>query len=89
MLEKTLLIQNKLGLHARAATKLVKHASRYSSDITITANGKTVAAKSIMGVMLLAANKGTEIIITISGKDEAKAMHDLEKLINNKFEEEE
>ena len=89
MLEKKLLIQNKLGLHARASTKLVQHASRYASKITITANDKTVAAKSIMGVMLLAASKGTEIILTISGSDEIEAMADLENLINNKFEEEE
>ena len=89
MLEKKLLIQNKLGLHARASTKLVQHASRYLSKITITANNKTVAAKSIMGVMLLAASKGTEIILTISGSDEIEAMADLENLINNKFEEEE
>lgn len=89
MLEKKLLIQNKLGLHARASTKLVQHASRYLSKITITANNKTVAAKSIMGVMLLAASKGTEIILTVSGSDEIEAMADLENLINNKFEEEE
>jgi len=89
MLEKKLLIQNKLGLHARASTKLVQHASRYASKITITANNKTVAAKSIMGVMLLAASKGTEIILTVSGSDEIEAMADLENLINNKFEEEE
>ncbi len=89
MLEKKLLIQNKLGLHARASTKLVQHASRYASKITITANNKTVAAKSIMGVMLLAASKCTEITLTVSGSDEIEAMADLENLINNKFEEEE
>jgi len=89
MLQKKLLIQNKLGLHARASTKLVQHASRYASKITITANDKTVAAKSIMGVMLLAASKGTEITLTVSGNDEIEAMADLENLINNKFDEEE
>jgi len=89
MLQKELTIQNKLGLHARASTKLVQHASRYASEITITANHKTVAAKSIMGVMLLAASKGTKIILAISGKDEIEAMADLENLITNKFEEEE
>jgi phosphocarrier protein HPr len=89
MLQKKLLIQNKLGLHARASTKLVQHASRYASKITITTNDKTVAAKSIMGVMLLAASKGTAIILTVSGSDEIEAMADLENLINNKFDEEE
>lgn len=88
MLQKKLIIQNKLGLHARASTKLVKHASRYLSDIKITTKDKTVQAKSIMGVMLLAANKGTEILLTISGEDETEAMADLENLINNKFDEE-
>jgi phosphocarrier protein len=89
MLQKELTIQNKLGLHARASTKLVKHASRYLSEITITANKKTVAAKSIMSVMLLAASKGTKIILKISGSDEIEAMADIENLINNKFGEEE
>ncbi len=89
MLEKELIIQNKLGLHARASTKLVKHASHYLSEITITVNDKTVAAKSIMGVMLLAASKGTKIILKVSGSDEIEAMADIENLINNKFEEEE
>ena len=85
MLKKELTIKNKLGLHARASTQLVKHASRYASEINITANQKTVAAKSIMGVMLLAASKGTKIILEVSGNDEIEAMADLENLINNKF----
>lgn len=89
MLEKELIIHNKLGLHARASTKLVKHASHYLSEITITVNDKTVAAKSIMGVMLLAASKGTKIVVKVSGSDEIEAMADIENLINNKFEEEE
>ncbi|KPJ67093.1 MAG: phosphocarrier protein HPr [Coxiella sp. DG_40] len=88
MIQKKLLIKNKLGLHTRAASKLVQHASCYASDIKITVNSKTVSAKSIMGVMLLAASKGTKIILTISGKDEAKAMADLESLIDDKFGEE-
>jgi phosphocarrier protein len=89
MLQKKLTIQNKLGLHARASTKLVKHAFRYLSEITITANKKTVAAKSIMSVMLLAAGKGTKITLKVSGSDEIEAMADLENLINNKFGEKE
>ena len=88
MLQKTLVITNKLGLHARAAAQLVKHASRYISKIHITAKNKTVPAKSIMGVMLLAASKGTEITFTINGPDEQQAMRNLENLITNKFGEE-
>ncbi len=89
MIQKSLIIKNKLGLHTRAASKLVQHASRYGSDISITANNKTVSAKSIMELMLLAASKGTKIILTISGDDEIEAMADLESLINNRLKEEE
>ena len=88
MLVKKLQIINKLGLHARAATKLVKHALHYQSEITISAKNKTAQAKSIMGVMLLAATKGTEITLTIDGKDEIEALADLENLVTNKFGEE-
>lgn len=88
MLEKTLTISNKLGLHARAATKLVKHAARYASEIKINTKGKSVNAKSIMGVMLLAASKGTEVIIQVNGKDEIEAMADIDALISDKFGEE-
>ncbi|MBN2690096.1 MAG: HPr family phosphocarrier protein [Gammaproteobacteria bacterium] len=88
MLKKTLTIKNKLGLHARASTKLIKHAMRYTSDIHITVDDKTANGKSIMGIMLLAANLGTEIILEINGPDEQDAMQDLETLINNKFDEE-
>lgn len=89
MIQKRLVIKNKLGLHTRAASKLVQHASCFVSDISITVDDKTVSAKSIMELMLLAANKGTKIILTISGDDENEAMADLESLINDKFEEEE
>lgn len=85
MLEQTLTITNKLGLHARAAGKLVKHALRYSSKINITANAKTVAAKDIMDVLLLAASKDTKITLTATGIDETEAINDLSQLINEKF----
>ncbi|MCK4608591.1 MAG: HPr family phosphocarrier protein [Gammaproteobacteria bacterium] len=89
MLTKKLTISNKLGLHARASTKLVQHATRYASDIQLATESKTVAAKSIMGVMLLAASRGTEVELIINGSDEIEAMADLESLIMNKFGEEE
>jgi phosphocarrier protein HPr len=89
MIQKKLVIKNKLGLHIRAASKLVQHASCFASDIIITVNNKTASAKSIMEVMLLAASKGTKIILTISGDDEVEAMTDLESLINDEFGEEE
>lgn len=89
MIQKKLLIKNKLGLHIRAASKLVQHATCFASDIEINVNHKIASAKSIMEVMLLAAKKGTEIILTISGDDEIEAMVDLENLINDKFGEEE
>jgi len=88
MLSKTLTIKNKLGLHARAAAKLVKTAFKYASKIEITANDKTVPAKSIMGVMLLAASKGTKIKLVADGPDAQEAMAALTELINDKFGEE-
>ena len=88
MLEQNLTISNKLGLHARAAAKLVKIALRYRNDITITTKNKTVQAKDIMELLLLEASKGTEITLTVSGPDEKDAMDDLATLINNKFGEE-
>ena len=78
-------IVNKLGLHARASSKLTKLASQFKSEVWATRNGRRVNAKSIMGVMMLAANKGTEITLEIEGPDET-AMHDaLVQLINNYF----
>lgn len=87
MIKKPLIIINKLGLHARAAAKLTNLAKQFSSQIELTANGKTVDCKSVMSLMLLAASKGTDIELTISGDDEAVAMQRLEKLINNRFDE--
>jgi len=85
MQHKKITIINKLGLHARAAAKLVQTASACSSDIFIQLNEKKVNAKSIMGIMMLAASKGTTIEITTSGSDETDALAALEALIADRF----
>lgn len=85
---KSLKITNKLGLHARAAAKIVALSSKFKSKITI-ANGKKIAdAKSIMKILMLAAPRNTEIKIKTIGKDEEKAMNALEELFLRKFDEE-
>ncbi len=89
MQERSVTIVNKLGLHARAAAKLVTMASGYSSDVDIAREGQTVNGKSIMGVMMLAASKGTELLIRTSGNDEQEAADNLEKLVADKFGEQE
>ncbi len=89
MLTKELTIINKLGLHARAAAKFVARASRYASHIEIGRGDKIVNGKSIMGVMMLAASKGTQIELRINGEDENEALADLENLIANRFGEDE
>jgi phosphocarrier protein len=81
-------IVNKLGLHARAAAKLVSLAGEFKSEITIGRAEQQVNAKSIMGVMMLAAAKGTPVKICAHGKDEAKALDALTRLISNRFGEE-
>ncbi|MCS5710722.1 HPr family phosphocarrier protein [Candidatus Berkiella aquae] len=88
MIKKELQIINKLGLHARAAAKLVQTASRYASLIELTRNGKTVNGKSIMGVMMLAASQHSFIEVRIEGEDEVDAFNAIEKLIANRFGEE-
>ncbi|SMF54188.1 phosphocarrier protein [Alteromonadaceae bacterium Bs31] len=87
MQEKPIQIINKLGLHARAATKLANLAMRYSCKVDVEAKGKTTNAKSIMSLMLLAASKGTDIVLRTEGDDEAEAMEALVTLINNRFDE--
>ena len=89
MISKQITIINKLGLHARAAAKLVSLASTFDSDIRVDKEGKTVNGKSIMGVMMLAAGKGSEIILYTDGDDEEESMNKLEELINNRFNEDE
>ncbi|MDK2122565.1 HPr family phosphocarrier protein [Parachitinimonas caeni] len=80
-------IINKLGLHARASSKLTQLAGRYKCEVWLTRNGKRVNAKSIMGVMMLAAAKGSKISIETNGADEEAALAALVELINNRFDE--
>ena len=87
MPNKPLLIINKLGLHARAAAKLTQTASRFSCNIELSANDKKVDCKSVMSLMLLAANQGTPIEIFTQGEDEIEALNAIEELINNRFDE--
>jgi phosphocarrier protein len=84
-MKQDILIINKLGLHARASTKLTQTASQFKSDIWIERNGRRVNAKSIMGVMMLAASKGSTVSLEATGEDEALAMEALMALINNRF----
>lgn len=88
MLDQEFTIVNKLGLHARASALFVKTASRFRSDIKIEREGIAVNGKSIMGIMMLAAAKGTRIKVIIEGEDEAEAMAALGELIANGFGEE-
>ena len=85
MLQQTTTIVNKLGLHARAAAKFVTQASLFESEINLIRNGQNVNGKSIMGVMMLAAAKGSDIELIIDGADEAQAMQSLLELIANRF----
>jgi len=85
VIKKTARISNKLGLHARASAKLTKLAGSFRSEIFLSRNGRRVNAKSIMGVMMLAAGIGSEIEIEIVGEDEAGAIDALVRLIDDKF----
>ena len=78
-------IQNELGLHARAAAQFVKIASRFSAEIQVKKDSREVNGKSIMGILMLAAAKGSQIQITISGEDAPEALLALQNLIENKF----
>lgn len=89
MLKQTTTIVNKLGLHARAAAKFVTQASMFTSEIILKRNQQEVNGKSIMGVMMLAAAKGSEVELIIDGEDEAVAMQSLLELIENRFGESE
>jgi phosphocarrier protein HPr len=85
MLSKDIEICNKLGLHARAATKFANLSGRFSCSLKVQCNGKCIDGKSIMSLMLLAASKGTMITISADGEDEEAAMSALAALINDKF----
>lgn len=89
MVRKDLMIINKLGLHARAAAKLVSTASRFGCKVMIGTAAKSADAKSIMGVMMLGASKGTPVFIETDGSDEEAALEAVETLINNRFDEDE
>ncbi len=85
VVNRDITIINKLGLHARAAAKFVTLASRYESDIRLLRDGREVNAKSIMGVMMLAAGRGTALQIQATGEDASDAVQQLEKLVQERF----
>jgi phosphocarrier protein HPr len=85
MIKSRIVINNKLGLHARASAKLTKLAASFRSEVHLSRNGRRVNAKSIMGVMMLAAGIGSEVDIETEGEDEQAAMDALRTLIDSKF----
>jgi len=87
MISKKVTIINKLGLHARAASKLVNKANQFESDVFIDKQGNRINAKSIMGVMMLAASKGTDILVEVEGGDEEDCLKAVVELIEDRFEE--
>ena len=89
MQQKEVEIVNKLGLHARASAKLTQAASGFKSDVFLTRNGRRVNAKSIMGVMMLAASRGSTVNVETEGEDEEQAMAAITTLIKDKFGENE
>ena len=87
MITKKLTILNKLGLHARAAAKIVSTANEFESTIIITKDGKNADARSIMKLLMLSASQGSRISVEVDGVDQKDAMKSIEKLFNNKFNE--
>ncbi|ADU91056.1 HPr family phosphocarrier protein [Taylorella equigenitalis] len=85
MTQVEVVISNKLGLHARAASKLTQLASKFKSEISISKGNQKVNAKSIMGVMLLAAGKGSTIIVDANGDDSEEALVSIKELFDSKF----
>lgn len=85
MIRHTLTISNKLGLHARASAKLTKLAGGFQCEVFLSRNGRRVNAKSIMGVMMLAAGLGAEVEVEVDGPDEEAALAALSALVNDKF----
>lgn len=88
MIRRELLISNRLGLHARAAAKLVHTASRFQAQVILSTNQMSADAKSILGVLTLAASKDTPVVLEVDGADEVAAAEELELLINGRFGEE-
>ncbi len=89
MIIQDITIINKLGLHARAASKLVNLCSQFSSSVDLENKGNIVNAKSIMGVMMLAASKGTVLKLEVDGEDETQCIEAINTLFNNRFDEDE
>ncbi|MHB8346473.1 MAG: HPr family phosphocarrier protein [Acidiferrobacterales bacterium] len=89
MKSATITVINKLGMHARASAKFVNLASQFKSDVILERNGHQVNGKSIMGIMMLAAGKGSRLSLRVDGNDEDDAMHALCNLVENRFGEEE
>ena len=89
MLQREVEIINKLGLHARASARLTQIAGQFKSNVWVSRNGRRVNAKSIMGVMMLAAPQGAKIVVETDGPDEELAMQAVTQLIAGRFEEEE
>ncbi|MDQ6994507.1 MAG: HPr family phosphocarrier protein [Mariprofundaceae bacterium] len=85
MLEQSVKIQNRLGLHARASAAFVSTAGKFQSDITLRKGDMKVNGKSIMGIMMLAASKGTTLVLSADGEDEIMAIQALVDLINQRF----
>ncbi len=88
MIEKKVVLKNRLGLHARAASLLVNVAKKFNSSIYILKDSDAVNAKSILGILTLSASKGSELIIKADGEDEEEAIREIEELIEKKFYEE-
>ena len=88
-MERTVDIINKLGLHARAAAKLVTLASKFTADVRIRKEGREVSGKSIMGVLMLAAARGSQITLIAEGSDAPQALEELSQLIAERFGEDE
>ena len=87
MVTKDIEIRNKLGLHARAAAKLVHAAAKYRSSMKVRKGAEEVDAKSILGILLLAAGRGSVITVTADGEDEMEAVAAIENLVESKFDE--
>lgn len=87
MVEQEIVVSNRLGLHARAAAKLVQLVGRYASKVMLLCRGREVNAQSILGVMMLAAGKGTSLTVRADGADEADALVAVVELFNRRFDE--
>ena len=88
MVEQNVVIQNRLGLHARACSVFVKEAAKFASHVIVARDGLEVNGKSILGVMMLAAERGAELTLRTEGSDEQAAMEALVRVVNDKFGEE-